>query len=101
MSKKVLTDPKKQSKRLQNQYLGTFSTLFLTLRAGRLGKTLLRLSGDSGLGGVETPVYGDCNRKATDPPLFLGADALSKIRGRSILSQFSVGFGGFVVFNRS
>ena len=41
---------------------GDFFDTFSTLRAGRPGKTFLRLLGDFGARGVETPVYGDCNR---------------------------------------
>ena len=40
-----------------------FVNTFSTLRAGRPGKTFVRLSG---LGGLETLVYGDCIRNASD-----------------------------------
>ena len=43
--------PEKESKRLQHQCSGTFSTLFLTLPTGRPGKSFLRLFGDSGARG--------------------------------------------------
>ena len=37
-------------------------------------KTFLRLLGISGLGGVETPVYGDCNRQRGGKQRSEGAD---------------------------
>ena len=39
-----------------------FSDTFLTLRAGRFGKTFLRLLGTSGPEGLGIPVYGGSNR---------------------------------------
>ena len=55
--------PKKESKRLQNQCSGTFSTLFWHSGPGGPGTPFWDFLGILGLGGVETPVYGDCNRK--------------------------------------
>ena len=57
--------PEKESKRTRKWVFGDFFDTFLTLWAGRPGKTFLRLLGISGLRAVETPVYGDCNRKCS------------------------------------
>ena len=53
---------RKRVKKTTKSVFGDFVDTFLTLRAGRPGTTFLRLFGIWGLGGVETPVYGDCNR---------------------------------------
>ena len=52
---------RKGVKKVSKSVFGNFFNTFLTLRAGRPGKTFLRLFGDFGARGVETPVYGDCN----------------------------------------
>ena len=65
MSKKCRKSPKgpeKESKWCQNQCSGTFSTVFDTL-GGAAREDLFVTFGDFAAGGVETPVYGDCNRK--------------------------------------
>ena len=55
-------------KKTTKSVFGDFFDTFLTLPAGRPGKSFLRLFGVSGLGGVETPVYGDCARNILDLP---------------------------------
>ena len=55
---KVPKDPKKSQKGVSVRGLFRY---FL----GTPGKTFLRLLGILGLGDVETPVYGDCNRKGS------------------------------------
>ena len=54
---KIPKDPKRSQKGVKIN-VRDFSDTFLTLRAGRPGK---------GLGGVETPVFGDCNHKFVVP----------------------------------
>ena len=44
---------------------GDFLNAFLTLRAGRPGKTFGTFLGISGFEGVETPVYGVCYRQTS------------------------------------
>ena len=56
---------RKRGKKVSKSVFGDFFGTFLTLWAGRPGKTFFRLFGDFGLGGVESPVYGVCNRKAS------------------------------------
>ena len=56
----------KKVKKVSKSGFGIFSTLFFfdtfcTSRAGRPGKTFLRLFGDFGAPGCGAPVYGDCN----------------------------------------
>ena len=57
---------RKRVKKTTKSVFGDFFDTFLTLRAGRHGKTVLRLFGIWGLGGVETPVYGGSHRKGNN-----------------------------------
>ena len=54
---------RKRVKKTAKSVFGDFFDTFLTLPTGRPEKSFLRLFGDSGARGVETPVYGDCARK--------------------------------------
>ena len=85
----------KRVKRLQNQCSGTFSTLFWHSGRGGPGSPFWDFLGISGLGGVDTPVYGDCTRKFYPSSFspFLGQ--FSGRSGEGICAIFSRFFGRF------
>ena len=56
----------KRVKKTAKTVFGTFSTLFWHSGPGGPGTPLWDFLGISGLGGVETPVYGHCNRKPSE-----------------------------------
>ena len=63
---KVPNDPKKSQKDYKISVRGLFRHFFATPGRDPWERLFETFWGISGLGGVETPVYGDCNRKSCE-----------------------------------